>query len=183
MSKLPRLCLATTLLGALGGLHCGDASPTDPSQSAGQAVAASAVIFSGPIHPQASANLCLDVAGQGTANGTAVQVWTCTGKSNQQWSYNGTTLSVYGDKCLDVTGGSTTNGTKLQTWDCTAKNANQMWTASGATFQWKGKGKCLDLTNGVAASGTRIQSWTCSGGDVNQEWSEASAPPAPQDVV
>jgi hypothetical protein len=30
--------------------------------------------------------LCVDVSGQGTANGTKVQLWTCNGGSNQQWS-------------------------------------------------------------------------------------------------
>ena len=30
--------------------------------------------------------LCLDVTGQGTANGTAVQLWTCNGGSNQRWA-------------------------------------------------------------------------------------------------
>src|ERR1700735_2380983 len=163
MSKLPRLSFATTLLGGLGALHCGDASSTGPSESSGQAV--SAVTFSGPIHPQASASLCLDVAGQGTANGTAVQLGTCSGQSSQEWSYNGTTLSVYGDKCLDVTGGSTTNGTKLQIWDCTAGNKNQMWTESGANLVWASDGQCLDVTNGVFANGTPIQSWVCYVGE------------------
>ena len=30
--------------------------------------------------------LCLDVTGQGTANGTLVEVWTCNGGANQHWS-------------------------------------------------------------------------------------------------
>ena len=30
--------------------------------------------------------LCLDVSGDGTANGTAVILWTCNGQSNQKWS-------------------------------------------------------------------------------------------------
>jgi hypothetical protein len=30
--------------------------------------------------------LRLDVAGAGTANGTAVELWTCNGGSNQKWS-------------------------------------------------------------------------------------------------
>jgi len=30
--------------------------------------------------------LCLDAAGQGTANGTMVLLWTCNGQANQQWS-------------------------------------------------------------------------------------------------
>jgi hypothetical protein len=29
--------------------------------------------------------LCLDVTGAGTANGTAVIIWTCNGGANQQW--------------------------------------------------------------------------------------------------
>ncbi len=180
MSKLPRFSLATTLLGALTGFHCGDASSTDPAESAGQGV--TAATFSGPIHPQAASNLCLDVVGQGTANGTQVQLWSCTGNPNQQWTYNGTTLSVYGNKCLDVTGGSTANGTKLQIWDCTAKNANQTWTASGATFQWKGKGKCLDLANS-AANGTRVESSTCVAGSASQAWSEKVEATPPQEVL
>ena len=30
--------------------------------------------------------LCLDVTGNGTANGTAVEIWNCNGGSNQQWA-------------------------------------------------------------------------------------------------
>ncbi|GAA4964794.1 hypothetical protein GCM10023238_35510 [Streptomyces heliomycini] len=30
--------------------------------------------------------LCLEAAGAGTANGTAVQLWTCNGGSNQKWT-------------------------------------------------------------------------------------------------
>ena len=30
--------------------------------------------------------LCLDAAGAGTGNGTAVDVWYCNGSSNQQWA-------------------------------------------------------------------------------------------------
>jgi hypothetical protein len=30
--------------------------------------------------------LCLDVTGAGTADGTPIELWTCNGGSNQQWS-------------------------------------------------------------------------------------------------
>ena len=89
-------------------------SSSPSSESAGEGV--SSATSGGPIHPKASSSLCLDVVGQGTANGTEVQVWTCSGNANQQWTYDGSSLRVYGTKCLDVTGGSTTNGTKLQIW-------------------------------------------------------------------
>jgi hypothetical protein len=34
----------------------------------------------------ADPGLCLDAAGAGTGNGTAVDVWYCNGQPNQQWS-------------------------------------------------------------------------------------------------
>lgn len=34
----------------------------------------------------AQSGLCLDVSGNGTANGTQVVLWTCTGAANQRWS-------------------------------------------------------------------------------------------------
>jgi lysophospholipase L1-like esterase len=34
----------------------------------------------------AQSGLCLDVNGNGTANGTAVILWTCTGAANQRWT-------------------------------------------------------------------------------------------------
>ncbi len=42
-------------------------------------------------HPDGSitndeSGLCLDVVGQGTANGTDVDLWTCNGGANQQWT-------------------------------------------------------------------------------------------------
>ena len=163
------LCRVAGALCALTPLACGSGNGDPSSTSSNEGVTTG-----GPIHPLASAGLCLDVVGQGTANGTAVQVWSCSGHANQQWSYDGTHLRVYGNKCLDVTGGNTTDGTKLQIWDCAAGNRNQMWTQSGSTIQWAGTGKCLDLTDGVAASGTLIQSWTCYAGDTNQEWSLGS---------
>jgi hypothetical protein len=30
--------------------------------------------------------LCLDASGNGTANGTLIQLWSCHGGTNQQWS-------------------------------------------------------------------------------------------------
>ncbi len=166
------LRLLPVLALSVAALHCG-APSSDPNASSNEEVSSSA--SAGPIHPEASAGLCLDVVGQGTVNGTQVQVWSCSGNANQQWAYDGTSLRVYGDKCLDVTSGSTTDGTKLQIWDCIAGNTNQRWTRTGETFQWAGNGKCLDLTSGAATSGTLVQSWTCYAGTTNQEWSLGAA--------
>jgi hypothetical protein len=186
------LALAIFALGACGltadlsGLEGGgdDASaPTSGSDDAsvpadaranGDAAAGGKISFTGPIHPEAAPGLCLDVVEKGTANGTLVQVWTCTGNPNQEWTYDGTLLRVYGNKCLDVTGGSVDDGTPIEIWDCSAEDGNQAWTWIDGAFQWTGQQRCLDLTDGVDAPGTALQLWTCQSGDPNQEWSEGT---------
>lgn len=68
--------------------------------------------------------LAWDVAGWGTANGSAVQLWTYGGGSNQQWQAVDQGDGHYkfvgraSGKCLDVPGASTSNGARLQVWDC-----------------------------------------------------------------
>ncbi|MFJ7068571.1 GDSL-type esterase/lipase family protein, partial [Streptomyces sp. NPDC101115] len=56
------------------------------------------------------AGKCMDVSGAGTADGTAVQTWSCGNGANQYWSaYTGGTLRSMG-KCLDAAGAGTANG-------------------------------------------------------------------------
>jgi hypothetical protein len=165
-----RALLSVTAAAALAGARCTMETETTSASSA------EPVTSTGPVHPGASSALCLDVVGQSTANGAGVQVWSCSGNANQQWTYDGTSLRVYGTKCLDVTDGNTANGTKLQIWDCAPGNPNQMWTRSGSTFVWSGRGKCVDLTGGVAQSGTPIQSWSCTSGNRNQQWAFGASP-------
>jgi hypothetical protein len=73
--------------------------------------------------------MCLDVAGQNTANGTAVDVWTCNNDPNQRWSQaaNGALVSTQSGKCLDDPGFADTDGTPLDIWTCDG-GANQQWT-------------------------------------------------------
>ncbi|WP_407647115.1 RICIN domain-containing protein [Actinacidiphila soli] len=35
-----------------------------------------------------AANKCLDVTGGNSANGTRLQIWTCTGAANQKWTHH-----------------------------------------------------------------------------------------------
>ncbi|GGU21267.1 hypothetical protein GCM10010244_54760 [Streptomyces coeruleorubidus] len=73
------------------------------------------------------AGKCLDVNGAGTADGTAVQIWSCGDGANQLWSaYTDGTLRSMG-KCLDAAGWGTANGTKVQTWTCNG-GSHQRWT-------------------------------------------------------
>ncbi|KAJ6631854.1 hypothetical protein B0H10DRAFT_777 [Mycena sp. CBHHK59/15] len=56
-------------------------------------------------------NKCLDVTGGATADGTKMQIWTCTGgDANQQWTLSGSTIQWSGhSSCLDLTDGRVTN--------------------------------------------------------------------------
>ncbi|WP_410639129.1 ricin-type beta-trefoil lectin domain protein [Amycolatopsis sp. lyj-346] len=71
---------------------------------------------------------CLDASGQGTADGTPVIIWTCSGQANQQWNVNadGTITGVQSGRCLDATGQGTASGTRLVLWSCHGQ-ANQKW--------------------------------------------------------
>jgi hypothetical protein len=66
------------------------------------------------------AGKCVDVAASGTANGTAVQLYTCSTGVAQTWTISdtGTIRNPHSGKCLDVTGQGTANGSTIQLWDC-----------------------------------------------------------------
>jgi hypothetical protein len=75
---------------------------------------------------------CLDVTGKGTVNGTLVELWTCNGGTNQQWTAGaGSSLVGTGSgKCLDDPGSTTTDGTQQEIWTCNG-GKNQSWTLPG----------------------------------------------------
>jgi GH18 family chitinase len=115
------------------------------------------------------AGKCVDVAGAGTANGTAVQLYTCNGTAAQRWTVGSDgTLRALG-KCADVTAGSTANGAQVQLYDCNGTGA-QVWQAqANGTLRNPQSNKCLDATGNSSADGTRLQIWDCFGG-ANQVW-------------
>jgi glucosylceramidase len=132
-----------------------------------------------------NSGLCADAAGWGTADGTAVQQWTCGagGQANQEWQFHATSNGYYQvvnrnapTESWDVTGGqgATADGTPIQLW--TAGGAtNQQWlptqVGSGYTFTARNSGtECLDVTNRGTTNGTRLQQWTCTAGDTAQSF-------------
>ncbi|MGW1007825.1 ricin-type beta-trefoil lectin domain protein [Streptomyces sp. NPDC002520] len=121
------------------------------------------------------AGLCLDDRGASTANGSAIQVYTCNGTNAQNWTVDQTnnTLQVLG-KCLDVTAGGTANGTKVQLYDCNGSGA-QVWVpqTDGSLLNPQ-SGKCLDDTGWSTTPGTQSQIWSCTGG-ANQKWTLPAA--------
>lgn len=115
------------------------------------------------------AGKCVDVAAANTANGTAIQLYTCNGTNAQRWTVaTDSTLRALG-KCADVASGSTANGAVVQLWDCNGTGA-QIWQAqTNGTLRNPQSNKCLDATGNSSANGTRLQIWDCYA-SANQVW-------------
>lgn len=131
--------------------------------------------------PQNATGLCLDVVGAGTAAGTAMDVWGCTGNSNQSFNLvsqgNGAYLlqpSNATNLCLDVWGAGTSPGTNVDVWNCTG-NSNQLWTLisdGGNVYELapqNAPGLRLDVVGAGTAPGAMVDVWTANGGS-NQKW-------------
>jgi Ricin-type beta-trefoil lectin domain len=112
---------------------------------------------------------CLSVAGNGTSDGTRVQISTCNGATAEQW------LSVDGEirfrgmrgKCLDVQKASTQDGTPVEIWSCNG-GQNQQWFLNNSKILGIGK-QCLDVQKASTQDGTPVEIWSCNGGR-NQQW-------------
>ncbi|MFG1812050.1 endo-1,4-beta-xylanase, partial [Streptomyces sp. NPDC049040] len=146
----------TAVLNALGG----SGSTTPPTSGGGGGTR----VIKG-----AGSGRCVDVPNSTTTDGTQVQLWDCSGNSNQQWTYTSDSeLRVLGSKCLDAAGTGT--GVKVQIYTCWGAD-NQKWRInSDGTIVGVQSGLCLDATGAATANGTKIQLWTCNGGS-NQKWS------------
>jgi type 1 glutamine amidotransferase len=131
----------------------------------------------GPAAPRVGlSGRCLDVAGGSSADGAAVQLWSCNGSPAQAWASTGGTLTALG-KCLDVSGGGTAEGTRLQLWRCNG-SAAQQWVATGThTHVNPQSGRCVDVRGATAADGTPVQLWSCNGSPA-QAWPEGAGAPA-----
>ncbi|WP_333770572.1 ricin-type beta-trefoil lectin domain protein [Streptomyces sp. IBSBF 2435] len=124
-------------------------------------------LTSGVVHSGISGK-CLDDNGSSTANGTAVQLWSCNNSSAQVWSTPGDgTLRVLG-KCLDATANGTANGTRTEIWDCNG-GGNQQWQPYNGGYRNPVSGRCLDDPSSSTADGTQLQLWDCNGTSA-QKW-------------
>jgi beta-glucosidase len=112
---------------------------------------------------------CVDVAGGGSANGTAIQLYDCNGTAAQRWSVTADgTLEALG-KCLDVAGGGTANGTAVQLYECNNTGAQQWQARPDGTLSNAQSGRCLDAAGASSANGTRLIIWDCHA-SANQRW-------------
>ena len=140
------------------------------------ATAASATVTSGTTYTVTNANSgkCVNAAAAATANGTAVQQYTCNGTTAQQWVFTATSGGYYqvgsansSAQAWDVTNVSTADSALIQLWTYGGGN-NQQWLpvaeASGSYhFVNRNSGKCLDTPSASTADAVQLQQYTCNG--------------------
>jgi RHS repeat-associated protein len=123
---------------------------------------------SGPLAATGLPNLCVDVAGGASTNGTVVDVSACTGAAQQNWTrHPDGTIRDYG-KCLEATGGGTANGTKIDLSACTGA-AGQVFTPTSGGLRNPASGRCLDDPSASTTAGTQLQLADCVYG-ASQSW-------------
>src|SRR5450631_4032118 len=118
--------------------------------------------------------MCMAAAGSGSANGTKVVAWQCSGDSSQQWTaYSDSTLRING-MCLDVTGRSTTIGAPVDLWACDG-SPSQHWQIDQVSFNpfgaitGAGSGNALTDPGAGTTDGTQLQ-MGADRGDLSQPW-------------
>jgi hypothetical protein len=118
---------------------------------------------------------CVDAAAAATANGTAVQQYSCNGSAAQQWQFQPATDSGYytiansggAQPAIDVEGPSTATGAKIHLWS-NGGWSSQEWQPvqeSGGSYHLVNhySGLCLDVPSASTADAVQLQQYTCNG--------------------
>jgi len=117
---------------------------------------------------------CVDARAAATANGTAVQQYTCNGSAAQSWQFTATDSGYYTigvssapNQVWDETGVSAADGALAQLW-LYGGGSNQQWMpvaeSSGAYhFVNRSSGKCLDVPGASTADSVQLEQYTCNG--------------------
>jgi lysophospholipase L1-like esterase len=153
--------------------------PNEAGMRAAAGAVEAAFIAAGQLHSAALrsgiAGKCADVSNSGTADGTAVQLWSCNGTGAQTWTFapvTGGAVRALG-KCLDVSNGGTANGTKVQLWTCNGSAAQRWLPGANASLVNPQSGRCLDDPGSSTTDGARLQIYDCNA-SAAQSWTPAS---------
>ncbi|MFD9594587.1 LamG-like jellyroll fold domain-containing protein [Kitasatospora sp. NPDC059973] len=131
----------------------------------------------------AGKNMCLDINGSNTANGTPAQMYSCN-TTDAQSAALGTDGSVHLlGKCLDVSRGGLDNGSPVQLWDCNGTGA-QKWVPgpfAGSLLNPQ-SGRCLADPAASNTPKTQLILWDCLTDHAEQVWAATTTgkalPPA-----
>jgi len=179
----------TGVLGSATGTSTVTVTATDGTGAKGSVTFSMVVVsplttgyaaVSGPVHVD-QGNLCMDDAGNATANNTKVQIWACNGNASQNWTFEpdgnpggAGTLTIHG-KCLDIAGRGTANDTLVQLYRCDS-GANQQWLIDGSGGQLVNpvSGRCL--TDPSTKNGTQLWIYDCMAAAPSQAWILPASP-------
>jgi hypothetical protein len=106
---------------------------------------------------------CLDIDGNGTADGTHLELYDCNGVGGQQWipQADGSLRNPQSGRCLDDPNGNTANGTVLQIHDCNGAAAQKFTITQGTPIVGPG-GKCVDVSgDDNGGNNAVVQLWDC----------------------
>jgi hypothetical protein len=115
---------------------------------------------------------CLDVVGNGTAQGAKLELWDCNGVGGQKWIQqgDGSLRNPQSGRCLDSPDSGAVNGTRLQLFDCDGSAAEKFSVTGGGPIVGVG-GKCVDVAgDDNGGNGTPVQLWDCQPYAVDQHW-------------
>jgi hypothetical protein len=154
----------------------GSSAPTSPSPTPSVTTSPT-----GPISPTAwyslvnkNSSKCVDARTAASANGTAIQQYTCNNTTAQQFQFQPTTGAntrvnsrLNSAQSFDVTGVSTADTAKIQLWNYVG-GANQQWqpvSEGGGYYHLVNlnSGKCLDTPSASTADSVQLQQYTCNG--------------------
>jgi hypothetical protein len=184
--RIPKLVIAVALMAStVTGI-------TIASQD--KAVAAAAALPTGlATVVNGGSGKCLDAASAGTANGTAVQQYTCNSSTAQQWTLT-TTSDGYvrinngnaANQVVDVSDNSTVDNALVHLWAYGGGN-NQQWLpvdegAGNYHFVNRNSGKCLDVPSASTADSVQLVQYTCNG-SAAQRFQVAAVTPPPSNGV
>jgi len=106
---------------------------------------------------------CTDDTGNGSGNGTKIQIWTCTGGSSQKFTLEPDGTLRINNKCLDVAGRSKLDGAVVQLYTCNS-GTNQRWSiGSNGQLINQNSGRCLADPGNNPANGTQLAQEDCYG--------------------
>jgi hypothetical protein len=122
----------------------------------------------------ANSGKCLDAAAASSANGTAVQQYTCNATTAQQWELLPAADAGYYEivnnnapqPAIDVDGPSAATGAKIHLWS-NGGWSSQEWQPvqeSGGSYHFVShySGLCLDVPSASTADAVQLQQYTCN---------------------
>jgi Ricin-type beta-trefoil lectin domain/Putative Ig domain len=107
--------------------------------------------------------LCVDLPSGSNRDGTPIQLYTCDGTNEQEWTARSDgTLQAEG-KCLDIARGGTISGAAAQLSTCSGALSQHWQAGANGELVNTASGLCLDVSGPQAASGATLSLGTCKG--------------------